>query len=252
MRLLKGLIAAFQFLTIFPLPFRTNMEHMSRSMAWFPLVGAVIGIATGWGYKWVSGVFPGTIAAVLIILLYIVLTRGLHLDGYMDTLDGFFSHRDRERILEIMKDPAAGSFAVLGCGIWFLVLYSSLEYLRPEDFVLLHMSNRAAILWMPLFFSYPRESGTGKFFVENRRKGTVTVSMALLAVIATVFFYKQPLVPLAVVFVSFAAVLLTGLWSRRKIGGITGDVLGFAIEATHMLLALVIPFLTGILKFQIN
>lgn len=252
MKWFKELIAAFQFLTVLPLPVRTLPEHMARSMVWFPLVGAVIGLATGWGYRLLSNIFPGTVAAVLTILLYILLTRGLHLDGFMDTVDGFFSHRHRQRILEIMKDPTVGSFAVLGSGIWFLVLLTSLEYLEPADHVMLHMTTRTAILWMPLFFSYPRESGTGKFFVENIKKGTVIVAMLFLAAIAAGFFYKQPLVPLVVTVVSLAAALFTGLWSRRKIGGITGDVLGFTIETTHMLLVLVIPFVTGIWKFQIN
>ncbi|MCP4220273.1 MAG: adenosylcobinamide-GDP ribazoletransferase [bacterium] len=255
---IKNAVAAFQFLTIIPLPIKTSMDHLQKSMAWYPLVGAVIGLFTGFGYQFFLLCFPQPIAAVLGILLYIVLTRGLHLDGYMDTIDGFYSHRGREDILHIMKDPQVGSFAAIGLGIWCLLLYGALPMMTPMDHVIIHTFTRFGILLMPLLFSYPRESGTGKFFVENVKNHTLAAAFALVLAILASLYSIAPYFPgefneaaRSQCFIRYGIMgiicvlvpLLTGLWSRRKIGGITGDVVGFAIEATHLWLLLAITSL---------
>lgn len=174
--MMNSLIAAFRFLTVLPLPGETGQRHLEKSMVWFPLVGVVTGLLTGFGFRLMLPGFGVITSSVLTIFLYIIFTRALHLDGFMDTIDGFFSHRDSEAVLKIMKDPNVGSFAVLGVGIWFLVLFSSLPHLRPWHHVLIQVCTRMAVLLPPLFASYPRESGTGKFFVEN-----VTVKTFLAA-----------------------------------------------------------------------
>jgi adenosylcobinamide-GDP ribazoletransferase len=249
MNLLKRIAAAFQFLTVLPLPVKTGSKHLEQSMTWFPLVGMVVGMGTGYGFQLFSYIPPPPVAAVLTILTYILLTRGLHLDGYMDTIDGFFSHRKPEEILRIMKDPVVGSFAVLGTGVWFLLLFSALPLLKPVDHIMIHTTTRFQVLVPALLFSYPRESGTGKFFVEHVSAKTVSGAFVLLtAVMAGYWFIAAPPPVRMIVYggcllVSLTVSLLTGYWSKRKIGGITGDVLGFSIECSHMVL--VVAMLTA-------
>ncbi len=236
---------------------------MKRSMVWFPLVGAVTGLITGYAYRWLSPVFPGAIPAVLTMVLYILLTRGLHLDGFMDTIDGFFSHRGKERILVIMKDPASGAFAVLGAMLWCLLLYSALPFLGPAEHVLIHTCGRTAILVMPLLVSYPRESGTGKFFVENvTAKIFFPALLPAVTVIGGLYFARVPgkvaglfgLHPLLMYgFFLIAAFLLAAwiaFWARKKIDGITGDVLGFTVEIIHLVLALCVTVLGTVVSSQ--
>jgi cobalamin 5'-phosphate synthase/cobalamin synthase len=220
-------------------------------MVWFPLVGAVTGGITGFAYLGLNRVFPESISSALTILVYIILTRALHLDGFMDTIDGFFSYRDRESILKIMKEPAVGSFAVLGAGVWFLVLFSAVPMLGPKDHIVIQTYLRTAILLMPLLFTYPRESGTGKFFVDHVKTKTVLPAVILaLMITAALYFIDMPgnrwtgstrlqvLVYAVFLPVSFFVSWLIGLWSKKKIGGITGDILGFTIEITHIILVL--------------
>lgn len=253
MKIHKNIAAAFQFLTILPLPVKTDRCHLEKAMVWFPLVGAVIGVITGFAYQGLHAVFPASISSTLTILIYIILTRALHLDGFMDTIDGFFSCQDRESILKIMKVPTVGSFAVLGVGVWFLVLFSSIPMLGPKDHIIIHTYLRTAILLMPLLFTYPRESGTGKFFVDHVKDKTALLAIILtLMITAALYFIDIPgsqwtvskrlqiLVYGAFLLVSFFVSWLIGLWSKKKIGGITGDIVGFTIETTHLFLVLLI------------
>ena len=251
--MVKRIIAAIQFLTILPVPVKTrdrNLGDLEKSIPWFPLAGALTGFITGYG-NWVLGrLFPVQVSVALTIVLYMILTRGLHLDGYMDTIDGFLSHRgkdDREVILRIMKEPGVGSFAVLGVVTWALVLYSALPYLEPLDYVVVHVLARFSIVPLPLLFSYPRESGTGKFFADNvKAKTVIASSIVTVVILAAVFFLKGrgavffALEWLKLAVLSFLLAVVIGRWSKRKISGVTGDVLGFTIEIVHVVLVLVI------------
>jgi adenosylcobinamide-GDP ribazoletransferase len=244
--MIRSMASAFQFLTVLPLPIDTEARHLESSMTWFPLVGAVIGLFTGFGYQLFNQFLPGTISAVAVLLIYIIVTRGLHLDGYMDTIDGFFSGRDRDRILTIMKEPTVGSFAVLGSGIWFLLLFSIIPSLSVSDHVMLHTLTRFQVLLPALFFSYPRESGTGKFFVQHIDTKKTAVAFLLVLVIAgglkmsngLSWQYMSRYVICLIVAVVMG--LIVAGMAQKKIGGITGDVLGFSIELNHMVLPLTI------------
>jgi adenosylcobinamide-GDP ribazoletransferase len=251
--MMKNIAAAFQFLTILPVPVKTTKKNLEKSIVWFPLVGAVIGLITGYGYRLLNYVFTGNISSILTILTYIVLTRALHLDGFMDTIDGFFSHknkRDKDFILKIMKDPMVGSFAVLGVIIWSLLLFTVIPRLEPKDHVMIHTYSRLAILLMPLLFSYPRERGTGKFFANHVDGKIFSASITITLVIMAVTFFINGTGSVSVALVrgvflltALLISLVIGIWSKKKINGITGDILGFTIETIHLILALLIMLL---------
>jgi cobalamin 5'-phosphate synthase/cobalamin synthase len=244
--MLKNVAAAFQFLTVLPLPVKTEARNLERSIPWFPLVGAVIGLATGFGYQLLHRLFAGfePVAVILTIFIYIILTRALHLDGFMDTSDAFFSRKERSATLKIMKEPTVGSFAVLAGGIWFLVLFSTLSRLTPADHVMLHSITRFQVLLPGLFFSYPRESGTGKFFVEHvTAKKAAGAVLVLIIIRASVYLLDIPgrlrfPVYAGALVLSIMITAAVGLWAKKKIGGITGDVLGFTIEANYLCIVL--------------
>lgn len=236
MEFIKNPVAAFQFLTSIPIPLKTGMENLGKSLPFFPLVGAVIGLIMGAVHYGAMFLLPPEPALVTVILAYILLTRGLHLDGYMDTIDGFFSRKERGKVLEILKESTTGAFAILGAGIWFLFFYTTIPGLGIHHLVMIQGSSRFSVLLLPLLFSYPRESGTGKFFVEKGGAG-VFLAGALFTLGFTLPF---GLIYLVIPAVSLVTTFLTGLWSKKMIGGITGDTIGFAIEVNHMSLALLL------------
>ncbi|HQJ31558.1 MAG TPA: adenosylcobinamide-GDP ribazoletransferase, partial [Syntrophales bacterium] len=112
---MKALLAAFQFLTTIPLPGGkgTGEGDIAGSLPFFPVVGLLIGMAAAAGDFVFSLLFPPGVAAVLTVLLLVLITGGLHLDGLADTADGIFSVRNRERMLEIMRDSRIGTMGVL-------------------------------------------------------------------------------------------------------------------------------------------
>lgn len=120
---LLPLVAALQFLTRLPLPVRLPDSDAiyRRSTAFYPAAGLLIGMfAAGVAYG-LSAIFPFYFVAALVMGLWVFLTGGLHLDGLMDTADGLFSYRSRERMLEIMKDSRVGAMGVMACVVLLLM-----------------------------------------------------------------------------------------------------------------------------------
>lgn len=123
----QAVIAAFQFLTRFPIPIAVPFQGsvLKRSVVYFPLAGALIGVSLT-AFAWLLTLFiPPWPSAVLVLAIWTALSGGLHLDGWMDTADGVLSHRSRERMLEIMKDSRVGAMGVLAA-VLLLLLKASL------------------------------------------------------------------------------------------------------------------------------
>src|SRR5687768_17475360 len=111
-----SIIAAFQFLTIFPNLVKRmfTSQEMGRAVGWFPLVGIVLG-ALLYSVTYAARlIFPENVSAALTVFAWVMFTRAFHLDGFMDTCDGLFGGFTPERRLEIMKDSRMGAFGVAG------------------------------------------------------------------------------------------------------------------------------------------
>ena len=125
----QAIAAAFQFLSRVPVPGELDYtpELFRKSTRFYPLVGLVIGLIA-----WLVGigaayVLPSMPAAVIVLITWVVLTGGLHLDGWMDTADGLLSYRSREAMLEIMKDSRVGAMGVIACVLLLLLKLSLIE-----------------------------------------------------------------------------------------------------------------------------
>ena len=235
--MLRGLVTALRTLTILPVPGR-DAERFSDSLYWFPLAGLVIGTLEALLARF--GVLAGwyEMAALLALGGGIVLTRGLHADGLADLADGFFGGRNREAALRIMKDPNVGSFGSLALMLVLLFKYVCLlELVRYQAFgtltagvMLARMGQVALAMWLP----YARaEGGTATAFVEGAGWSHLFVALAsafALLLYPVGFGWERALFLMAS---AFASTFALGLLSRRKIGGVTGDVLGACSELTE-------------------
>lgn len=112
MKAFRRLILMIQFLTTIPVPINLDVseEDFGKGLLFAPLVGLLIGGIIAGSFLLLGTIFPPTITAVFIIILYIVLTGGIHLDGLGDTSDGIFSNRPKERMLEIMREQGLQPF----------------------------------------------------------------------------------------------------------------------------------------------
>lgn len=230
----KRFLLMIQFLTTIPLPISLDVseEDFGKGLVFAPLVGFILGGCLAGSYYVLRLVFPIHVTAIFIIVLYILLTGGLHLDGLGDTFDGLFSNRPRERILEIMRDSRVGTNAVLTIICVLLVNIGILAALDQDYIIkvliLMPAAGRIGSLVGSGISNYARSGGgLGKSFIDYCGVKEVVPGLA----ISLVLFYTaagQPGVVSAVLSAA-SAFVLTRLFSR-KIGGATGDILGAVCE----------------------
>ncbi|WP_068498896.1 adenosylcobinamide-GDP ribazoletransferase [Paenibacillus kribbensis] len=148
----QAVAAAFQFLSRLPVKAELDFspELLKRSASYYPLVGAVIGLIVWCFAVLVSWVLPPLPCAVLTLVVWVWLTGGLHLDGWMDAADALFSYRSRERMLEIMKDSRVGAMGVIAC-VLLLMLKASLLYIVLDT--TLNERNLSGLLLLPMVWS---------------------------------------------------------------------------------------------------
>jgi len=236
----KALIEAIRFLTVLPVPgsATTDEAGIARSMAAFPLVGLGIG-ALGAGAGWVAGALWGPeLRSIVIVVAWMVLTAGLHLDGLADTCDALFSWRSREQKLVIMRDSRIGTMGALGLLAVVLLKLGALSSLGPWWWVgalLAPMWGRWADIYGIFHFPAAREGGMGRTFHEQVRRSDYVVATGSAALLG------------AVVALPWGALVVVVLWplvhwlaSRmaRALGGLTGDTYGALSEVAEAVVLL--------------
>lgn len=233
--MIKRLILLLQFYTTIPIPFQfePSSQEFGKALALSPVVGMFLGLILFVGYSGLLLFFSPLIAAVLIMVLYIILTGGLHLDGLGDTFDGLFSNRPKEQMLEIMKDSRIGMNAALGVFCTLLLnitVISQLAVDNPISILLLPIAGRTGIVICASLSTYPRLKGTGKDFIQNCTKKELTLALVLHFIFFLAFGGLWSLVVGIICVLSslFFTFLLT-----RRIGGATGDILGAVCELTQ-------------------
>ena len=244
---MKRFIGILQFLTRIPIHIDIGFdEEFHKTMYYFPLVGFVLGILYCLVGFISSIFFDSYITSVNVLISTVILTGGLHLDGVGDTFDGIYSYRDKEKILEIMKDSRLGTNAMLS--ILFLMLlklgfiYSIIESGQLYNLIFMPVFARMAIVIASYKSATPREKGMGNVFI-----GKPTLNMILVNILYTIILifiiggsvFNLNIMSLTkeVFFIS-VMILLTRLFVRyiyTKIDGITGDILGCTSELTEVI-----------------
>ncbi|NLB55962.1 MAG: adenosylcobinamide-GDP ribazoletransferase [Lentisphaerae bacterium] len=229
---------AVRTLTIIPTPYSDTIKP-SDSLPYFPIPGLILGALTALTVQVVFYFFYWSFGAALAgVLISVVLTRGLHIDGIADTADGFFGSTKRENRLAIMKDSRVGVFGVIAIVFTVFSKVLAIEHLVQNDsvFVLIPVFVIARCVMSCLAVSLPyarAEGGTGKPYVEGAKKEHAGLSV-LLTVLIMLFFTSHLLLP----FVVIGGLLFVTLhfWFMRYFGGITGDLLGTANEVVEIVL----------------
>lgn len=233
---IKRFLLIIQFLTTIPCARNLGMkqEDFGEGLVFAPLVGLILGGILGLCYYGLGFIFPKIVVSAFIMIIYIILTGGLHIDGLGDSFDGLFSNRPKEKILEIMRDSRVGVNAVLAI---FCVLLLDILFLSELDahvFKVLLLLPVAGRIGLPIgagFSVNARDDGLGKCFIEfcgMKEMAAATVLYLLIFVaIAGLKGLLPALVPLvtSVLFVKFLS---------RKIGGATGDILGAVCELNQL------------------
>jgi adenosylcobinamide-GDP ribazoletransferase len=216
------------------LPLRTGTLDRSaagRAMALAPLVGALLGGVIALALVGLKHVVTPALAGYLGVALAAALTRGLHLDGTADTVDALGSYRDRERALDIMRSPEVGPFGVVALIVVIQVQALTLGAVGPVAVVTAFAAGRLAVT-IACVRGVPaaRPSGLGAFVAGSVPPSVAVIATLAVAALSTFAVPGRPWQgPLSVA----AALLVVLALLRhlvRRLGGITGDVLGFLLE----------------------
>lgn len=233
-----SLLAAFQFLTTFPALIRRSFtaQELGRAVGYFPVVGLALG---GLLYGLGSGlrlIFPSQVVAVLVLAAWMLLTRALHFDGFLDTCDGLFGGFTPERRLEIMRDSRVGAFGVAGGGLLLLAKYAAILSLpHLSGLLLAPVFGRWALSIAIFAFPYARERGMGRDMKDNVGWSQVILATLISLLTAWLFAGGTGLLALAVA----GAVLWLGAgFILRRIPGLTGDSYGALCEIVELVILL--------------
>jgi len=229
---MKNFFAAIRFITIIP---AGRWEHFDAvgMVPWFPAVGLLIGIGLAAFDHAAARMWHPQAAAVLDVVFLAAITGAFHIDGLADTADGIFSHRPKERILEIMKDSRIGAMGVVAVVSVLAVKWAGISGLsenRTTLLILVPAYARGAMLFGMRALEYGRpQGGTGLAFFSRKLRpadfwgfgGAVVLSLAL----------GRGLIAVNLGFFLITAALLACY--RRRLGCITGDMLGAMAEVTE-------------------
>ncbi len=241
-------LLAVQFMTRLRIPFEVEFspEAARASPRWYPGAGVVIGAICGVIYWGATLVFPPLVAVLAAVAAGLIVTGGLHEDGFADACDGLGGTRPRERVLEIMRDSRIGTYGVLGLGMMLAAKVATLAALPmvAVPFVLIagHTASRASVLWVMASSDYVREAGAaqavaGGLDQRAMATGLVTTLAALLPLV-----FVLPVAAVALGLFGLAA----GHYAMRhryegRLGGYTGDCLGAVQQCSEL------GFLLGVL-----
>ncbi len=229
---MKGLISAIQFITSIPLG-RTAVFEPRAMVPFFPVVGLILGVIVALFDLAALNFWPVYAVAILDVVLLVMLTGAFHIDGLGDTADGLYGHRPREQALKIMKDSRIGAMGLVAVVCVLAVKWAGLAGLGPHRSILIiaiPALARSSMIFGIYFLKYGRpEGGTGQPFFEIPlgKKAFIFVSIpAILCLLAGLR---------GIVLIVFFSLVTAGLISfyQKRMGCITGDMLGAMVEITE-------------------
>jgi len=231
---MRGLLAAIGFLTRLPVPPQVydDARAKSASLAWYPLVGLLIGALLS-GLAWLLRDTPSMLSAGMLVAAWVVLTGALHLDGLADSADAWVGGLgDREKTLAIMKDPRCGPAGVVALVLVLLLKFAALASFASIPWAALLLAPwlaRACLTALFVTTPYVRSGGLGSALADAPRQACILA--LILTAIGSLLFGWHGLLALA-----FAASVF-GLWRQacvNRLGGFTGDTAGALAEIVEL------------------
>jgi adenosylcobinamide-GDP ribazoletransferase len=246
-------LVAWQLLTAIPLGRRDlTLGQPGRSMLWFPLIGLIIGVLLAASDFLLSRVWPPLPASALVLVVWVAITGGLHLDGFIDCCDGLLVAKPAEQRLEIMKDSRVGAFGVLGAVCLLLVKFAALVALpaaaRWSWLLVVPTLSRWVMVWAAWRYPTARPDGFAVWFRQGLNWPHIVVAGGMALVVALAFRGISGLIGFVTIWI-FA--LLFALWVRRRIPGLTGDAYGALNELSEVVGLLLAIALQGVLTYPI-
>ncbi|MEJ2657278.1 MAG: adenosylcobinamide-GDP ribazoletransferase [Desulfobacterales bacterium] len=234
---MNRLIAALKFLTIIPLG-KSSIYDPKGMIPFFPIVGLIIGGILSIFDHAALRFWPAQTTAILDVVLLTVVTAALHIDGLGDTADGLMGHHSTERALEIMKDSRIGVMGLVAIVCALAIKWTGIMNINAHRgllLVLIPSYSRSAMIFAIRFLEYGRTAeGTGYDFFKEPIK-PFAFRWFMIPVIVSIFLGWKG-IGLNIFFGLTTAIMI--FYYKKRMGCITGDMLGAMTEVTESLLFL--------------
>jgi adenosylcobinamide-GDP ribazoletransferase len=246
---LKRFLIALQFLTILPIKVKPEIreEDFGKSLIYFPLVGMLIGFFLIL-ILLLFDFLPYLVKAAFILGASIIITGGIHLDGFADTCDGLYGFRTKEKALEIMRDSRIGAMGAIGITLLLLLKFALLASILKENLekilILMPIFARWAQVFACFCSSYARQEGKAKYFIEYAGKKEIFIGTLFTLVSFLILMRTEGLILFTI---SYFTIFLFINWIKKKIGGMTGDTIGSVNEVAEGCIFLFGLILAGLL-----
>ncbi len=229
-------LCALQFLTLFPPLVKRQFtpRELGGSVAFYPLVGLLIGGILFGTNLLLGSFFPPAVRSALVLTIWIALTGALHLDGFLDSMDGLFGGFTPTKRLEIMHDERIGAFGFAAGSLLLLLKFSALTGLSGANpaLILIPMFSRWGISLAVGVFPYGRDQGLGRMIKDNLRQGDLWLAAGLVLAVGWLLMGWTGIIIAGFV---AASVWLIGVFILRKVPGMTGDIYGAINEIIELI-----------------
>jgi adenosylcobinamide-GDP ribazoletransferase len=244
---LRTFLFAWQFLTAIPLSRSTHdakPEELAASMSWYPAVGCLLGALLAAADLLLARIFSTPVTSLLLMLLLIGITRGIHQDGLADMVDGLAGGRTPQARLAVMRDGRVGAIGATGLFLALGLRYAGLNALPTGEHVALLISmpvvGRWAMVMGAFHAPYARsEGGLAQPFLAHLSWQHLCVATITAGLVLTLLLGTWP--ALCCLLIGTVLVRLSTAWFHRMFGGVTGDLLGATNEVAEILFILIVP-----------
>ena len=243
MTVLRSLIMAFACFSRIPMPtVEWRPESMRFMLCFFPLIGAIIGgLICVWLALCDALAFGDLLRAGGVTLIPIVVTGGIHLDGFADVVDAQSSHASPERKREILKDPHAGAFAIIAVASYILAYFAfatELSHIWVVGGLLVGMHMFSRVLSGIATSTFPKNEGRGMLaqFHDAAEKSAVVALLAELVVCIVLCTVIAPIVGASMIIGGLACVGVLAWFARSQFGGMSGDLAGWFLQVAELVM----------------
>ena len=243
MRLVRSLGIAISAYSVIPVPrFDWSRENMRFSLCFLPVVGAIEGLLLFlWAFFCCRVEMGNVVFASGASLIPLILTGGIHMDGFCDCVDALSSRGDRQKMLDILKDPHIGAFAAIFCAAYLIAVFGLFSGIGcvPLPVVLIvccgFVLSRALAALSAISSPGARAAGFLVSFTQSAHKKAAVISMSAVALLASAaMIATAPLAGVAGVVFAAASFFWYRNMAIRKFGGVTGDTTGYFIQICEL------------------
>ncbi|MEG1049176.1 MAG: adenosylcobinamide-GDP ribazoletransferase [Oscillospiraceae bacterium] len=248
----KSFVIAFSMYSKVPMPkVEWTKDTMKYAICFFPLVGLVnAGLLVGWVSLSTLLRLNNIVFAAVATYIPILVTGGIHMDGFCDTVDARASNQSKERRLQILKDSNAGAFAVIKCGMYYLLCFAAFTQLSYDGIMILSLGyvlSRALSGLSIMNFKSARSDGLAATFKGTAHKKVVNIVLcAIAAYVCVGMVFINWRLGLVAILCAAIAVLYYYYFSNKEFGGVTGDLAGYFLQLCELYMAYGIIIMNGV------